>query len=310
MKLSILLQREAIVTGINGSGGGDKKAIVSGMLDTLFANTGLKDEGIEKSAMLDAIMFREDELTTAVGEGFAFPHARISENLKGSYILLGIAPEGIAFGSLDRKPVNYFLMSIVPGDNSDMLLKSRAAFMRFMNIPGVREKLLAMNPQEIWELLDKSGIRINGDILARDIMSPQRGVVKQDMSLRDVAIALHFYHTDSLPVVEDGNKFMGDISCYDLFTYELPNFFLSLKTISFVKHMNPFERYFNMDNQITVAEIKRDREFPVISPSATLMEIIFQMTTYNRHHLYVVEDGKLLGVIDRFAIVDKILLTT
>ena len=309
MKLSILLQREAIVTGINGPGG-DKKAIVSGMLDTLFANTGLKDEGVEKTAMLNAIMFREDELTTAVGEGFAFPHARINEKLKGSYILLGIAPEGIAFGSLDRKPVNYFLMSVVPGDNSDMLLKSRAAFMRFMNIPGVREKLLTMNPQEIWELLDKSGIRINGDILARDIMSPQLGVVKQDMSLRDVAIALHFYHTDSLPVIEDGNKFMGDISCYDLFTYELPNFFLSLKTISFVKHMNPFERYFNMDNQITVAEIKRDREFPVISPNATLMEIIFQMTTYNRHHLYVVEDGKLLGVIDRFAIVDKILLTT
>jgi len=309
MKLSILLQREAIVSGIKGPGG-DKRAIASGMLDTLFANTGLKDEGIEKSRILDAIMFREDELTTAVGQGFAFPHCRIKENLKGSYILLGIAPEGLAFGSLDRKPVNYFLMSVVPDDNSDMLLKSRAAFMRFMNIPGVREKLLSMNSQEAWELLDKSGVRINGDILARDIMSPQRGVVRQDMSLREVAIALHFYHTDSLPVVEDGNKFMGDISCYDLFTYELPNFFLSLKTISFVKHMNPFERYFNMDNQVKVSEIKRDREFPVIEPNATLMEIIFLMTTYNRHHLYVVEAGKLLGVIDRFAIVDKILLTT
>lgn len=309
MKLSILLQREAIATGVTGPGG-DKRAIVSGMLDTLFANTGLKDEGIEKSSILDAIMFREEELTTAVGQGFAFPHCRIKEKLKGSYILLGIAPEGLAFGSLDRKPVNYFLMSVVPDDNSDMLLKSRAAFMRFMNIPGVREKLLSMNPQEIWDLLDKSGVRINGDILARDIMSPQLGVVRQDMSLREVAIALHFYHIDSLPVIEGDNKFMGDISCYDLFTYELPNFFLSLKTISFVKHMNPFERYFNMDNHIKVSELKRDREFPTIDPNATLMEIIFQMTTYNRHHLYVVEGGKLLGVIDRFAIVDKILLTT
>ncbi|OGV31678.1 MAG: hypothetical protein A2020_05830 [Lentisphaerae bacterium GWF2_45_14] len=309
MKLSILLQREAIVTGINETGG-DKRSIVAGMLDTLFANTGLKDEGIEKSVLLDAIMFREEELTTAIGEGFAFPHARINETLKGSYMLFGVSPGGVAFGSLDRKPVNFFLMSIVPGANSDMLLKSRAAFMRVMNIPGIREKILSMGTGEIWELLDKSGIRITGDILARDIMSPQLGIVRQDMSLRDVAIALHFYHTDSLPVVEDGNKFMGDISCYDLFTYELPNFFLSLKTISFVKHMNPFERYFNMDNRIRVSEIKRDREFPVIAPDATLMEIIFQMTTYNRHHLYVVEDGKLLGMIDRFAIVDKILLTT
>ena len=85
---------------------------------------------------------------------------------------------------------------------------------------------------------------------------------------------------------------------------------MHLKTISFVKHMDPFEKYFHIDGTTRISDLLGKRETPVIGAAATLMEIIFEMTTNNKHILYVVEDGRLVGVVDRFNIIDKILVNT
>ncbi|OGV53613.1 MAG: hypothetical protein A2017_02830 [Lentisphaerae bacterium GWF2_44_16] len=308
MKLSFLILREAVLTGLENKHK-NKRELLSGILDLLFEKTSLKDEGISKEDILQNLIRREEELSTAVGEGFAFPHARIS-GLKGFYMLLGISKQGLEFASPDRKPVNFFILSLVSSDNPNLLLKSRAALMRFLLSDEIKERVLELDSADaIWKLLDSSDIRINEDILARDIMWPQIGSVSPEMSLKEVAFALHRAHIDSLPVLGEGGRFLGDISCYDLFSYGLPNFFSSLKTISFIRHMDPFEKYFQVDQNLKVEDIKFDREYPVISPDTTLMEIIFEMTTNNKHLLYVIENGKLLGVIDRFSIVDKVLLT-
>ena len=48
-------------------------------------------------------------------------------------------------------------------------------------------------------------------------------------------------------------------------------------------------------------------EGTAISENTTLAEIIFQLTIKNRPKLFVVENGRLVGEIDRFSIIDKIL---
>jgi CBS domain-containing protein len=87
--------------------------------------------------------------------------------------------------------------------------------------------------------------------------------------------------------------------------------FLSLHVISFVKHMNPFEKYFDVDKTLKVQSIldKKNKSEQVISANATLMEIIFEMTVKNKEFLYVLSsDKKLRGVLDRYSIIDKIIL--
>jgi CBS domain-containing protein len=157
-------------------------------------------------------------------------------------------------------------------------------------------------------LIDDSDIEVDMDLTASDIVVPQIGFIKPDMTLREAAMELHRYHSDSLPVVDDDKNFLGDISCYDLFSYGLPRFFSKLKTISFLKHMDPFEKYFHIEASVKIKSLLNKRESPVISPDATLMEIIFEMTTNNRQVVYVVKDGKMLGIIDRYNIIDKILI--
>ena len=55
-----------------------------------------------------------------------------------------------------------------------------------------------------------------------------------------------------------------------------------------------------------ISEIYREENKGVITTEATLMEIVFEMTTKNNTTLFVVEDGILKGIIDRFNIIDKI----
>jgi CBS domain-containing protein len=249
-------------------------------------------------------------MSTALGDGIAFPHARLDE-ISNSYTLLGICPEGVEFNSLDQKPVQFFVLSIVPQDQANLLLLNRAAIVRFLsNRENRRAALNADDAFAVWQLIDKSGIEIDRNILAEDIMRPQIGHIGIEATLKDAARALHKYHCDSLPILDEDGRFSGDISCYDLFSYGLPDFFANLHTISFVRNMDPFEKYFQSDRDTRLIDLNIRREPPTISADATLMEVVFEIATRNKALLYVVDKNKkLLGVIDRFSIVDKILVS-
>lgn len=308
MKLSFLLSEECILTGFD-SAERPRERILAELLDALYDRTSLKDEEVSKQALLRDLITREREMATGLGQGLAFPHARL-EKLSKSYTLLGICPEGTEFQSLDQKPVNFFVVSVIPLDEASQLLLNRAAIVRFLSSAENRRALLAAaDSRAAWEVIDHSGIVIDRNILARDIMCPQVGSVAPDATLDEAARALHKYHCDSLPILDEDGHFLGDISCFELFSQGLPDFFANLHTISFVRNMDPFEKYFERDSKIRLNELTFQRKSPTISADATLMEVIFELATRNKELLYVVaEDRRLLGIIDRYSVVDKILV--
>ncbi len=309
MKLTFMLPKDCVITGVRG-GSRSKKEVLEELVDVLMKNTPLAGEGLSKALIVDSLWRREEELSTAVGDGFAFPHARIPD-IKGSYLLFAVSREGVDFVSPDRRPVNFFFMSIVATANVNLLLQSRAALMRYMLPEENRRKVLdAENGSAVWSLIDKSGVVINKDIVARDIMWPQMGCLESNMTLREAAFALHKYHSDSLPVLDSKGDFAGSVSCQDLFTYGLPEFFTSMQNISFIRHMNPFDKYFQADSTKLLCNLKTKNRIPVLSPESTLIEIIFELAAHNSQFVYIVENKKLLGVIDRFSIVDKILVNS
>ena len=88
--------------------------------------------------------------------------------------------------------------------------------------------------------------------------------------------------------------------------YGMPDFFKQLNTISFVRHIDPFEKYFKIKRDLKVRDVFADDSKP-IQKDSTLIEVIFEMTVKNKSKLFMVdEDGTLAGVIDRFCIIDKI----
>lgn len=305
MKLSILLHERYLLPEMQSTTRDDAIKELLSLLD-------LENEQISKEEIFSALIKREKEQTTGIGEGTAFPHARFPK-LNKLHIAIGISKNGVEFNSIDHKPVNYIILMLVNRGRPNELLKARAAIAKLLRSISETNDLLSLkSSKEFSDIVESADIDLDYEITAKDIMKPAVAYIDSGLNIHEAARTLHRYHCDSLPVVSKNNLFLGNVSCFDLFSVSLPSFFNNLNVVSFVKHMDPFENYFKVDRSLTVMELikGKDRYNNIISSEATLMEIIFEMTVKNKEILYILDqDRRLIGVLDRYSIIDKVLMT-
>ena len=99
-----------------------------------------------------ALQAREEKMTTAMGGGFAIPHATIPK-LGKLVTLFARCPAGVDCEAMDSKPVKLFFLILVPGDQAQVHLQTLAAVAKFFNRRGLKTKILeAKGPEEILAL--------------------------------------------------------------------------------------------------------------------------------------------------------------
>lgn len=117
----------------------------------------MSEQGVitDKEKYLKAVLKREEEGTTGVGQGIAIPHGRCDEVTKPWLIAITI-PEGVDFNSLDNEPVKLLFMIAANNESSskhiDILSKLSAMLMdeNFTNL-----LLKAKNEDEFLKIIDK-----------------------------------------------------------------------------------------------------------------------------------------------------------
>lgn len=254
-----------------------------------------------------AVLEREAMQTTGVGNYVAFPHGRI-HGWGAFAVIVGISKKGLEFHSVDDNPAHVICLMISSEKEPYMILKVMASFSRlFHSVSHPLDLFKGKNPAEMMVKWQKSEAKSEKWIIAHDLMRPIRAAVSPSTPVEDAARSMHLHHLDVLPVVDDENKFYGVISCLDISLYGIPDFFKQLYTVSFVRHIDPFEKYYKIRKDLKVKDlIKRDLS-SAISKENTLIEIIFQLTVKQHSQLFILDNGILIGEIDRFSIVDKIL---
>ena len=288
-----------------------KEEVISALLDRLFANEFASDYLMDKSVAAGEVMKREGLQPTGIGHGMAFPHARIEGWGKFALVMGVVEGEGVDFNSPDRIPARIVCMLLTPANAPYLILQVMSAMVRFLHDnESVLARLLGEEPlgaDEIAGLFRKKAIHAQTQITAADIVRPVRTVVHLDTPLEEVTRLMHLNHLDIIPVVDAQRKLLGEISCLEAFKYGLPDFFQQLHTVSFVRHIDPFEKYFRREKNLTVGDLYVSDIKPLRKDN-TLVEIIFELAVKKKVRLFVTEDdGTLLGVIDRFSIIDKIL---
>ena len=129
----------------------DKQSAYALMLQHL-ANNGIIPKDLIPSS-LQALQIREDKMTTAMGGGFALPHATISK-LPSLCTLLARSPKGVPCEAMDGKLVTIFFLILVPPDQNQTHLQTLATVAKFFNRRGIKSKILqALGSAEILELL-------------------------------------------------------------------------------------------------------------------------------------------------------------
>lgn len=129
----------------------DRKGAYAVMMQHL-AHNGIVAKDLVPSC-LQALHAREDKMTTAMGGGFALPHATIPK-LCSLCTLLARSPKGVPCDAMDGKLVTLFFLILVPPDHNQTHLQTLATVAKFFNRRGIKSKILqAPGSAEILELL-------------------------------------------------------------------------------------------------------------------------------------------------------------
>jgi len=108
----------------------------------------------DSSDFIDALIKREEIVSTGIGMGVAIPHAKL-DSIDDFFIAIGISRDhGIEWDSLDAIPVRLIFMIGGPPDRQDDYLKLLSALTTLIRDEQRRkEMILAKRPQDIISLL-------------------------------------------------------------------------------------------------------------------------------------------------------------
>lgn len=146
MNISDVLSVDRILFRLRGT----TKAEIIDKLTSLLAND-YRVRDHEK--LCEAVHGRERILSTAVGNGFAIPHAK-TDSVNGIVMAFGLLDKPIDFDSLDGSPIDlvFLIVSDQKQVSSYVQLISRVA--TIMNKDGLHAKLAqAKSANEIYDLL-------------------------------------------------------------------------------------------------------------------------------------------------------------
>src|SRR5574341_278550 len=147
MKLSKFCEEDLISFDLKGK---SKDQIINEMVDLTSRSKLVK----ERQELYKAVVEREKLVTTGVGYGVAFPHAK-TKAVKGIVVAFGRSNPGIDFEAMDRKPVHLFFLIAAPDDAIGAHLNVMARLSYIMKNEKVRERLMKItSPKELLEILD------------------------------------------------------------------------------------------------------------------------------------------------------------
>lgn len=126
-----------------------------GVIEELVELVNLSNMVTDKNVLLNDIKERENLVTTGIGYGVAFPHAK-TKSVKGIVIAFGRSNSGIEFEAIDHKPVHLFFLIAAPEDAIGAHLNVMSRLSYLMKSEENRQKLMKATSQgEVLELIDQ-----------------------------------------------------------------------------------------------------------------------------------------------------------
>jgi PTS system fructose-specific IIC component len=147
MKLSKFCDEKLVTFDLKAAG---KDEVIEELVEIASSSPLVKD----RDELLRDIIHRENMVTTGIGYGVAFPHAK-TKATKGIVIAFGRSQQGIDFDAMDKKPVHVFFLIAAPEDAIGAHLNVMARLSYIMKSEENRQKLMNVNsPGELLTILD------------------------------------------------------------------------------------------------------------------------------------------------------------
>jgi fructose-specific phosphotransferase system IIA component len=129
-----------------------KKEVIKELIDILYKNGKISDPG----AALQAVMERENNLSTGMQNGIALPHGK-TDSVEKLVVSVGIHQKGIDFQSLDGKRSRVFICAVAPKKTVGPHIRFIAHVGALLNTKEkVDELLRCSTKEEVYRFFTKS----------------------------------------------------------------------------------------------------------------------------------------------------------
>jgi len=145
MKVSEILETGRVVLDIEA---GDKTELIKRLVNDL---RGFVDENLIPG-IKEAVLQREDVMSTGVGKGIAIPHAKL-QDVDGHLAVFARLKKPVDFGAVDDEPVQLVFLLVGGQKKSGNHIKILSKISRLLNHDNFRNQLLkAPDEQSVIEL--------------------------------------------------------------------------------------------------------------------------------------------------------------
>ena len=296
MKLISILDRDCIHPRAKVK---SKEEAIDLVLDQFVSNYKAKQKSSE---MKEAILDREKLGGTLFENGMAVPHARL-EGFNDLFI--GIVIPETPFSDENGALINSMVIFLTTKSGTSLYLKTLAAFAQMgMDESKYQKFLSCKDKDDVIETL--KDLYIEKELTVKDIMSPSVLSVGPDETVKELINLLYKHKISYVPVVNGEQKIIGEVNVSDLLKIGIPNYAIMIGKLDFLSHFEPFEELLNNEDKIPVSHIMQKVE-STLSPATTIIETALLMTKYNRRHLPVIDQGKIVGVVSFMDLLSKVL---
>ena len=149
MKISDLLIKDRINLDVKST----NKVDIIKELAKLHEKTGVLND---YDGYVKALMTREEQSSTGIGEGIAIPHAK-TEFVKEPALAMGRKPEGIDYDSLDGEPATLFFMIAAPDGANNTHIETLARLSQLLLDDDFKAALEnAKTADEVLDIINKA----------------------------------------------------------------------------------------------------------------------------------------------------------
>jgi PTS system nitrogen regulatory IIA component len=148
MNLKTVLSADTVNLHLKGT---TKNEIINELLDVLVAAKKVTD----RQAALNAVMDREQKMSTGMKHGIAIPHGK-SATIQDLVACVGISEKPVEFDSLDHEPCRIFIMTLSPVEKTGPHLQFLAEVSLLFKSAEKRQEILnATTAESVLKILSE-----------------------------------------------------------------------------------------------------------------------------------------------------------
>ncbi len=300
MKLATLLRPDLVFLDVEGE---NRRSVYKEIVSRMELKLELNET---VDSIVDGLIEREDTTQLPYELNLAFPHLRLS-SFNDLHISVTVLKKPVKLKENDWSDTQIILTFLISFDTSETYLMVLAAFTRYLLNQINRKHLIeAESADGLISMLDEDNVEIRHTLTAEDIMKKKYPFVKKDDHL---GTALDIFTREKclvLPVIDNGNILAGVISARAVVLKSIPEYILMLDNTKFLTSFEPFKKLLDDEQDISVADYTYPSEL-TITPETPLIQFTLLLVKGVASDIFVVKEGKLLGVITMQEIINNVL---